>query len=519
MLPLDYESDLVDLRQQERSLNILAARTSTAELGRQVFPGWVPLWYFDVISDHLEACLRYVRGLPNGLRRLAIQVPFQHGKSTIIEMFVARALGIDPSLRVVNATYNVEFARTRIDNVQRWMSHPAYMAAFATRFGAAASVDEETAAKKRMKSVPDKVQNSSNLFQVRHVGAGGRPENRGGMFLSTSLGSGLNGRPYEIGIIDDPHKDEESAASAIERQHVEERYDTIFESREQARSVQVFVFTRMHPEDLMGYALPRWERAGIPHAVLRFPAILDEEPASYDPRPQGHGLSQALYPGAPEIKNGEWYTAKRSLVQPWTWETSWQQRPTTRVGEFFQSAWWGHYDPQELREVDRYWVSIDCAAKAAGASWTCADLWAARGPQAFKIDELRGHWDVRQFERELMTWITDKWGREVRKLGSAIVIEDGGFGRTIHDDLVAAGVKSLHLLGTGGLSKPARASLVLDFVRNGLALLPGRSFGRISEGWVGEHKAEWGRFPAPPCDRVDAGVQALRWHLDLLRAA
>ena len=135
---------------------------------------------------------------------------------------------------------------------------------------------------------------------------------------------------------------------------------------------------------------------------------------------------------------------------PHVWETCYQQRPTTRTGDFFQTAWWGHYDPAELREVDRYWVSIDCAAKAAGASWTCADLWASRGPQALKVDELRGHWDVRQFEREFMRWITDKWGREIRKFGSAIVIEDGGFGRTIHDDLEAAGVKSLHLLGTGG---------------------------------------------------------------------
>jgi len=517
----DYDTDLAELREQERSMSILAARTSTAELGLQVFPGWADLWYLQVISDHLEACLRYVRGLPGGLRRLAIQVPFQHGKSTIIEMFVARALGIDPSLRIVNATYNVEFARTRVDNVQRWMSHPSYQAAFSTRFGAAAAIDDDLPrrGKGAQKSTPDKVQNSSNLFQVRHVGPSGKPDNRGGMFLSPSLGSGLNGRPYEIGIIDDPHKDEEAAGSPTERQHVEERYDTIFESREQARSIQVFVFTRMNPDDLMGYALPRWAKAGIPHAVLRFPAILDEEPAAYDPRPQGCGLSQALYPGAPEIKNAEWYRTKKAMVQPWTWETCWQQRPTTRAGDFFQQDWWGMYDPADLREVDRYWVSIDCAAKAAGASWTCADLWAARGPQAFKIDELRGHWDVRHFERELMQWITDKWGREVRKLGSAIVIEDGGFGRTIHDDLEAAGVKSLHLLGTGGLSKPARASLVLDFVRNGLALLPKRSHGRVSEGWVGDHKAEWGRFPAPPCDRVDAGVQALRWHLDLLRAS
>ena len=401
------EFDLADLIERERVANVLAARTSTSELGLQVYPNWKECWYFQTLSDHLEACLRYVRGQPNGLRRIALMCPFQHGKSTIIEMFVARALGVDPSLRIVNATYNVDFARERIDNVQRWMSHPMYQAAFSTRFGQAAALDEEVAARKRLKSTPDKLRNSANMFQVRRV-SDKRTENLGGSFLSTSLGSGLNGRPYDIGIIDDPYKDEEAAASPTERQHIEERYDAIFESREQARSCQIFVFTRMGENDLMGYAVPRWQKAGIPHAVLRFPAILDEEPAPYDPRQQGQGLSEALYPGAPEIKNHEWYLSKKALVQPWTWETSWQQRPTTRAGDFFQTAWWGHYDPAELREVDRYWVSIDCAAKAAGASWTCADLWASRGPQAFKVDELRGHWDVRQFERECMRWITDQ---------------------------------------------------------------------------------------------------------------
>jgi hypothetical protein len=510
---LDF--DLVELRSRERELQSLAMRASTAEMGPAVFDGYLPLWYLEVISSHLDACLRYVRGLPNGLKRICLNLPFQHAKTTIVEMFIARALGVDPSLRIINASYGVTLARQRIDNVQRWMSHPNYQAAFATRFGAAATVDDDDDRKSRSN---DKVRNTANAFQVRSL-RNGKLVNLGGSFLSTSLNADLNGRPYDIIIIDDPHKNLEEAASASARQHVEDRYDAIFLSRQQEKSIQIITTTRMNPDDLVSHVVPKWKESGIPHAVLRFPAILDEDPASYDPRPPGHGLAQALYPGGPEKYSAESYRVMKIDQPPHVWETCYQQRPTTRTGDFFQTAWWGHYDPAELREVDRYWVSIDCAAKAAGASWTCADLWASRGPQAFKVDELRGHWDVRQFEREFMRWITDKWGREIRKIGSAIVIEDGGFGRTIHDDLEAAGVKSLHLLGTGGLSKPARASLVLDFVRNGLALLPDRSIGRISDTWVGEHKAEWGRFPSPPCDRVDAGVQALRWHLDLLRAS
>ena len=50
----------------------------------------------------------------------------------------------------------------------------------------------------------------------------------------------------------------------------------------------------MNPDDLVSHVVPKWKESGIPHAVLRFPAILDEDPASYDPRPPGHGLAQAL---------------------------------------------------------------------------------------------------------------------------------------------------------------------------------------------------------------------------------
>ena len=57
-------ADLAAMREQEHKLGVLAARSSTTELGRAVFPGWIPLWYLDVISDHLDACLRSARCLP-----------------------------------------------------------------------------------------------------------------------------------------------------------------------------------------------------------------------------------------------------------------------------------------------------------------------------------------------------------------------------------------------------------------------------------------------------------------------
>lgn len=522
-------SALLDPRRLEveaDAANAAAARLSIEDLGRQVCaPRWVAgLWYTELIADHLAACLRYVRGQPGGIKRLAIAVPFQHGKSTIAsELFPAWALGQDPSLRVVVGMYGLSEAKIKCANTRRWMSHANYLRAFDARFGPVRTIDEE--GRERV----DLAENGALSFRVRKVSATGRVQDLGGSYMATSLQAGLNGRPYEIGIVDDPYKDpgdgEDGAANPRKRSKVEEVFDAIFESREQARSVQVLVFTRMHPEDLMQYAVDKWAACGIPHAAIRLPAILDSEAerAPWDPRPLGCGLSQAWRPGAPEVKDAEWYRQKRAsfAARPWLWETCWQQRPTRREGALFRAEWWRYFDPAEVRGVrfDNLWVSIDCAAKAGGASWTCADLWASKGAEAWKLDELRGHWDLRAFERELIRWL-----REWRAESCAKVIEDGGFGRYVVEDLAALDnpIGGFILQGTGGLSKEARATMVIDFVRSGLARLPNPDappVGRIRTDWTREHVAEWGAFPTKgrACDRVDAGVWGLQHHLDRMR--
>lgn len=515
---------LAALERESERLNALAARASTEDLGRQVVTRWVAgLWYMRVIEQHLEACLRYVRGQPGGIRRLAISVPYQHGKSTIAsELFPARCLGLDPSLRVIAATFQLGLAKERVTNTRRWMSHPAYLRAFPTRFGPMRVVDEDGRDRTEIS------ENGALKFAVRKVTPQGRAEDLGGFYMGASIKGGVNGRPYDIGIIDDAYKDmsdgEYGAGNPRVRARAEEFYDSMFGSREQARSVQILVSTRMHPEDLTDFCVRKWERAGIPYAVVRLPAVLDREDdrAPWDPRPLGCGLSQAWEPGAPQVKDAEFYRSKRAELEDalWIWETNWQQRPVKREGAMFRPEWWRYFDPQEVRGIswDRMWVSIDCAYKAAGASWTCAELWVSKGLEVWKLDELRGHWDLRDFEQRLVLWLTERNAREVPK-----VIEDGGYGRFVVDDLAALPrpITGFELKATGGLSKEARASMVVDLIRSGRVRLPNpdaQSYGWIRTDWVKDHVSEWGAFPSKgrACDRVDAGAWGLRYHLESL---
>ena len=511
---------LAGLEREADRWNALAARASIEDLGRQVVRGWVPgLWYMRVIEQHLEACLRYVRGQPGGIRRLAISVPYQHGKSTIAsELFPAWALGLDPGLRVIAATFQLGLAKERVTNTRRWMSSPAYLRAFPARFGPIRTVDD--GGRERV----EVSENGALKFAVRRVTPQGRAEDLGGFYLGASIKGGVNGRPYDIGVIDDAYKDvsdgEYGAGNPRVRARAEEFYDSMFGSREQARSVQILVSTRMHPEDLTDFCVRKWERAGIPYAMVRLPAVLDreEDRAPWDPRPLGCGLSEAIGPGAPQVKGPEFYRSKRAELEDaaWIWETCWQQRPMRREGAMFRPEWWRHFAPRDVRGAafDHMWVSIDCAAKATGASWTCADLWASRGLEAWKLDELRGHWDLRDFEQRLVLWLTERNARHVPK-----VIEDGGFGRYVAEDLSRLGIDGWDLRGTGGLSKESRASMVLDLIRQGKVRLPdpeAEACGWLRTDWTREHVAEWGAFPTKgrACDRVDAGTWGLRYHLE-----
>src|SRR5690606_11664611 len=127
-------------------------------------------------------------------------------------------------------------------NARRWAMHPAYRRAFSTRFGAIRSTDEGG------KESIERSEDGAMRFRVRNVDAAGGVEVQGGFYMGDNVRGGVNGRPYEIGIIDDPYKDasenDAGAGNPRVRRQAEEFYDSMFSSREQARSAQVIVTSR-----------------------------------------------------------------------------------------------------------------------------------------------------------------------------------------------------------------------------------------------------------------------------------
>lgn len=75
----------------------------------------------------------------------------------------------------------------------------------------------------------------------------------GGGMLSVGIGAGFSGRPCDLLIVDDPHKDRAEADSSIMRKRVVDWWSGVAAPRLAPGAPVVVVQTRWHPDDLIGY--------------------------------------------------------------------------------------------------------------------------------------------------------------------------------------------------------------------------------------------------------------------------
>src|SRR3954447_4979760 len=77
---------------------------------------------------------------------------------------------------------------------------------------------------------------------------------RGGM-VTAGVGGGLTGKGFNLGIIDDPFKGHDDAASPAQRERVWEWYRSVFFTRRAPGASLILINTRWHEDDLSGRLL------------------------------------------------------------------------------------------------------------------------------------------------------------------------------------------------------------------------------------------------------------------------
>lgn len=216
----------------------------------------------------------------------------------------------------------------------------------------------------------------------------------GGMWAA-GVGGPITGKGFHLGIIDDPTKNAEEAASGVIRKKQKEWFDSTFSTREEPDAAIVIIQTRWHEDDLSGYILSKEEEEPEHWHIVHFEAIKESEPPEYpetctiepDPREEGEALAPLRYP-IEKLKK----FANR--IGSYFFGALFQQRPKPHEGSLFKRDWFELVSliPDRCRRI-RYW---DKAGTEDGGAFSCGVLLAydSQAGLYYIEDLVRGQWSA-----------------------------------------------------------------------------------------------------------------------------
>ena len=267
----------------------------------------------------------------------------------------------------------------------------------------------------------------------------------GGGFWCTGVGGEATGKGFHLGIIDDPVKNSEQAASETIRDKHQEWWSSTWYTREQPSdgssngsassggdhelvageisasgprsagfdAAFVVVQTRWHEDDLAGWLLAE-ERAaaadpdeGQPERwhIVNFAAIAEDHeadwPASCTAEPDWRAPGEALAPGLRPLAKLQ-KIARR--VGEYVWQALFQQRPRARDGSAFLRTWIEDNlvgaAPLDADYI-RYWDKA--ASIRRGADYTAGVLMCRCKTSGvfYVVDVLRGRWAPHEREDQI----------------------------------------------------------------------------------------------------------------------
>lgn len=440
---------------------------------------YVVNWHHDQLAGVLE---RVQRG---EIRRLVVTMPPRYGKSEqVSKQFPAWVFGKNPDEKIIACSYSSTLARRMGAAVQRNMRTDEYRAMFSTQL-------KSTSSNKKSQYLKE----TSLEFEV--AGSSGE-------YIGAGVGGPITGSGFSLGIIDDYFKNRKEAESQTMRDSIWEWYTSTFYTRgEGAMSAGgsdriIICATPWHEDDLIGRVLSKAEEMGEEWHVVRFPAIKEDEgedagifeatDSESDPRETGEPLWAYKF-NLDEL-------AKKKKLNPVDWSSLQMCRPGSAKGNIFEKAWWKDYTELPKGHLV-YTFSLDCAFKdGESSSFVVLQLWAARGPDHYLVDQWRDRIDF-DATKDLCD---AKFGE--REEARTKLIEAKANGPAIISSLKRKynGLVAVEPKG----SKVARAMGVVGVVKSGNVYLP--KYASWREAFIDEHA----KFPfAKNDDQVDAMTQYL----------
>jgi predicted phage terminase large subunit-like protein len=339
----------------------------------QLMPGDAPYEVskvHEVLGERLEEIYNKIQ---RGEKvRLILSIPPRFGKSwTASSLFPAWALGKDPSLKFILATYGAELSEKNGMKTRDLVSSPQYRSIFPD-----------------IKLRPDLKSKRKWMIQQK---VGKRWKNAG-EFTGVGMGGSVTGIGGHCIILDDPHKDRKEAESKLIRDRVYEYFKSTLYNRLEGAGAIIIIMQRWHTDDLVGRLLEEQENGTSTDVwdVINFPALPEEDVYIGDELfiKKGESLWPEKFP-VEVLEN------IRDNVGLYSWYSQFQQNPIIQKDGSFNEDMFKKYEPEELigKSLDFYTmvdpaVSLDKSADEAVITTIAKEK---GGPNIYRIKETAGH--------------------------------------------------------------------------------------------------------------------------------
>jgi len=435
------------------------ARNSFATFYRWMNPSFDLPWHLRLVCEQYELCFKGMH------QKLCVSMPPGHAKSFTTNLFIAWVLGHDPDCRVITTSYSDRLVRRNCQAVQDVMSSDLYRRVF-----------------------PEVVIDGSKPLTTKEFHIRGRQ----GYLLAEAAGGQLTGFRADLLIVDDPYKGMATAKSEVGNENVQEWYDATFRSRGHDLTREIVVHTRWTPDDLIGWLTER-EQGDWNSVVL--PAV--KEGSHWEHPDDPREIGEALWPSMVSLETLE----ERRNQNPYIFSALYQQQPSKIEGELLKVEWlsnkW-HELPSDCRWLQSF--DLRNGGKGSNSSYAVGQLWAAVGPNAYLIDQVRGRWDF----PETLRVMEELQSKPLWSNASTILVENKADGRAAIPVLKQKFPGIIPIEPRG--SKEERLSSITTYFAAGNVLLP------KSTAWLPLYVNEMSSFPRSiNDDQVDATTQALEY--------
>lgn len=455
-----------------------------------VEPGipFIPSWHIEEICEHLEA-------ISSGdIRRLLINIPPRHSKSTIVSVMWPMWEWVGkPEEKFLCASYAGNLSIRDNLKARRLVQSPWYQ----ERWGNLFELSGDQNAKQRFEN------------------------NKTGYRIATSPGGTATGEGGSRLVLDDPHGAQDAQSDAM-RESTIEWFDMVWSTRlnNPKTDAMVVVMQRLHELDVSGHILEDikgWEHICIPaewDGKKRTTSL-----GNYDPRKTKGELICPERFGPAEI------TALKQLLGSYGASGQLQQEPVPNTGGLLKVQHFQMWPAAERRPILEYVLqSYDCAftEKTTGDPTACTvwGLFTHKGKRNGMLldawDEYLGYPDLRK--RAIDDW-TAEYGADSSKGSGSIVrgrrpdrilVEAKASGQSLLQDLRLAKVPAVGY-NPGNADKVARAHQAAPTLELDILWIPesSKNPGQFVS-WAQPFIKQLTKFPvAEHDDYVDTFTQAV----------